>query len=66
MQAKTFLKIREKNLFININVLNESNIFFEISSIILFKPYMKMWRLFYDHDRKDLRLILLDVYTCFI
>lgn len=34
----------------------------DISSIILFKPYMTMWRIFYALDRKDLRLDLLLVY----
>lgn len=39
-----------------------NKLFLDISSIILFKPYMTMWRIFYALDRKDLRLDLLLVY----
>lgn len=39
-----------------------NKLFLDISSIILFKPYMTMWRIFYALDRKDLRMDLLLVY----
>lgn len=39
-----------------------NKLFLDISSIILFKPYMTMWRIFYALDRKELRLDLLLVY----